>query len=119
MKPTVKPIPSNDSIQFDIDVELTVRANEVTSPELAKKIKDKIEKQVKEEINKTYTAALKNQVDIYRLSEVAYRKKMQAWKKVEKDGKVPLTESSIRSLNVEVVKIMGERTISKEEETSR
>ena len=44
---------------------------------------------------------------------------MQAWKKVEKDGKVPLTESSIRSLNVEVVKIMGERTISKEEETSR
>lgn len=119
VKPTVKPIPSNDSIQFDIDVELTVRANEVTSPELAKKIKDKIEKQVKEEINKTYTAALKNQVDIYRLSEVAYRKKMQAWKKVEKDGKVPLTESSIRSLNVEVVKIMGERTISKEEETSR
>ena len=119
VKPTIHPITSSNSIQFDIKVELIVQANEVTSPELTQKIKNRIEKQVKEEINKTYTAALEKQVDIYRLSEVAYRKEVRAWKKVEKDGKVPLTESSIRSLNVEVVKFMGERTISKEEETSR
>ncbi len=119
VKPTIHAIPTSNSIQFDINIELIVQANEVTSNELAEKIKDGVEKQVKDEINKTYTAALEKQVDIYRLSEVAYRKKVRAWKEVEKDGKVPLTESSIRSLNVVVTKVMGERTISKEEETSR
>ena len=51
-------------------------------------------------------------VDVFRLSEVVYRKHNKAWKKMNEDGVIPLDENSIRSINVEVVKMNGERVIS-------
>lgn len=117
IKPTIKPITFSNPIQFDIDVKLIVQANQLTDETQMQKMKELIERHVETEIENTFKAGLKRDLDIYRLSEVVYRKELKAWKENEKDGKIALTESSIRTLQVEVVKIKGERTttVKKEE----
>lgn len=110
---SVKPIVSGNSVQFDIDVQLSVQTNEMVDENKMNKLKKAIENQVKKEIEETYKAALELDIDIYRLSEFLYRKNVKAWKEVEKDGKVPLNETSIRNLNVELIKVKGERITSK------
>ena len=70
-------------------------------------------KKVKEEIKTTYEAGLKLDVDIYRLSEHLYRNNVKVWKILENNGKIPLTEESIRIINVEIDKIKsGRKTFS-------
>ena len=114
VKPTIRPIINEDSIQFEIEVKCVVKAIETENPEIRDQVKDKIEEEMKKEIEATYKAALEMDVDVFRLSEVVYRKHNKDWKKFHVDGVVPLTENSIRSIDVEVVKMNGERVISTE-----
>lgn len=39
-------------------------------------------------------------MDIYRLSEVLYRNNVKVWKKIHTDGMIPLTEDSIRNIDI-------------------
>ena len=114
--PTVKAIVSENPIQFDIEVKLTVQANEMGNDQQATIMKQKIEQQVKKEIEQTYQAAIKKDIDIYRLSELVYRKHNKVWKKHQQDGKIPLNENSLRNIQVELTEIKGERIISNEKE---
>ena len=111
-KSKVTPIVENGQILFDIEVKLKVQSSESndTNDETMQQLQRGIEKKVKQEIEKTYTASLEKQMDIYRLSEVAFRKKFKTWKDVEVDGKVPLTASSIRNLDVSIDRLITERT---------
>lgn len=111
-KSKVTPIVENGQILFDIEVKLKVQSSESndTTDEKMEQLQRGIEKKVKQEIEKTYTASLEKKIDIYRLSEVAFRKKLKVWKDVEEEGKVPLTESSIRNLNVSIERLITERT---------
>lgn len=108
----IKPIVSEDHVQFDIQVQLAVQTNEMLNEHKMNLLKSKIEQQVKKEIEQTYKASLQFDTDIYRLSEVLYRKELKTWKRYEQDGKIPLDESSIRKVDVELVKVKGERIIS-------
>lgn len=116
-KSKVTPIVENGQILFDIEVILKVQASESndTNDETMQQLKEGIIKKVKQEIEKTYTASLEKKVDIYRLSEVAFRKEFKAWKDVEEEGKVPLTASSIRNLNVSIDRLITERTSASKE----
>ncbi len=59
-----------------------------------------------------YTALEKN-ADIYRFSEVLYRKDYQTWKRVAKNGRIPLSEDSIAQINVKVkAKDIGKQHLS-------
>ncbi|MEK4426804.1 Ger(x)C family spore germination protein [Solibacillus sp. FSL K6-1523] len=109
--PKINAILSESPIQFDIHVKLIVQTNDTIDKALSKKLIKEIEKTVKEEIENTYKAGLENEADVYRLSEVVYRKHIRTWKKIEENGKVPLTMDSLREVKVEVVKTNGERTI--------
>lgn len=109
--PKISVIISEDPIQFDIHVKVIVQTSDSTDNELSKKLVKEIEKNIKKEILRTYEEGLKIQADVYRLSEVVYRKHIRTWKKVEENGKVPLTMDSLRDVKVEVVKTNGERTI--------
>lgn len=108
----IHPIISNNTVQFDIDVQLVVQTNEMLDEQKMISLKKAIERQVKDEINQTFKASLDLGVDIYRLSEILYRKKFKVWKDIEQDGKIPLNESSIQNVNVELIKVKGERIIS-------
>ncbi len=57
----------------------------------------------------TYKTGLQLDVDIYRLSEHLYRNNVKVWKTLETNGKIPLTEESIRKINVEIDKIKSGR----------
>lgn len=108
----IKPIVDENNVQFDIQVKLVVQTNEMLNEQKMNSLKTKIEQQVKKEIEQTYKASLKLDADIYRLSEVLYRKDVKTWKKHEQDGKIPLDESTIRQVDVELVKVKGERIIT-------
>ncbi|MBO1004031.1 Ger(x)C family spore germination protein [Pseudogracilibacillus auburnensis] len=114
VKVNVKPIIKKDTVQFDIDVSMDGTVNSVPEHVKSEVIQKRIEQDVKKEIKKTYKEALEKDIDIYRLSEYVYRKDNKAWKKFEKDGKIELTEDSIRTLNVTVRKIKsGRKSLSK------
>ncbi|MEK4131029.1 Ger(x)C family spore germination protein [Solibacillus sp. FSL W8-0474] len=106
------PVVTEKKVQFDINVKLVVQTNEILNQQKMDVLKKEIARQVKKEIEQTYEASLEFDADIYRLSEVLYRKNVKAWKEYEKDGKIPLDESTIRNLDVELVKVKGERITS-------
>ena len=112
IKPTIHPIINEDSIHFELDVKCVVEGVESEDQEIMEKLIKKVEETMEKEIETTYKAALKMDVDVFRLSETVYRKHNKAWKKMNEDGVIPLDENSIRSINVEVVKMNGERVIS-------
>ena len=112
IKPTIRPIINEDSIHFELDVKCVVEGVESENQEIMEKLIKKVEETMEKEIETTYKAALKMDVDVFRLSETVYRKHNKAWKKMNEDGVIPLDENSIRSINVEVVKMNGERVIS-------
>ncbi|MEC1303558.1 Ger(x)C family spore germination protein [Lysinibacillus capsici] len=102
----VKPIVNkNNQVQFEVDIKIQGILNgfkgKITMDEVRKNIAQQIEKEIKE----TYQEGLKLDADVYRLSEYLYRSNVKVWKKIEHNGKIPLTEDSISKINVDVNKI--------------
>lgn len=93
------------------DVKLTFDAivsdfnKEITKDEVTRSIKEEVQK----EIEKTYSIGLERDVDVYRLSEVVYRYENQLFKQIEKDGKVPLDETSIESVTIDIQRLSAAR----------
>ncbi|GLC89192.1 Ger(x)C family spore germination protein [Lysinibacillus piscis] len=108
----VQPIVEKDGQPvFDIDVKFNATVNGFKSKVAPDDIRKKIIEEAKKEILLTYTEGLKKDVDIYRLSEHLYRKNVKIWKKLEKDGKIPLTANSIGHVNIHVNKVqLGRKT---------
>ncbi|MDN4492677.1 Ger(x)C family spore germination protein [Ureibacillus aquaedulcis] len=105
LKSKIEPIVNGNSVQFDINISLTASLGSFTGDLTTKEIAKGIVKQIKKEIKDTYQKGLEKEVDIYGLTEILYRKHVNVYKKLEKDGKVVLTEDSIRNINIHVQKI--------------
>lgn len=101
----VKSIVKNNQVTFEIDIKFDATINGFKTKATSDQIRQGIIKKVKEEIKTTYEEGLKLDVDIYRLSEYLYRDKVKVWKKLEKNGKIPLTKESISKINVYVNKV--------------
>ncbi|KOS61387.1 Ger(x)C family spore germination protein [Lysinibacillus agricola] len=102
IKVNIKPLVKNDQVTFEVDVKLDATLNGFKTNVSAEEIRKKIIKEVKKEIRTTYEEALAKDMDIYRLSEHLYRKNVKVWRKLEKDGKIPLTPNSISKLEIDV-----------------
>ncbi|UPW81606.1 Ger(x)C family spore germination protein [Lysinibacillus sp. Ag94] len=102
IKVDIEPLVKNDQVTFDVHVKINAILNGFKTNISEDEIRKKIIKEVKKEIRTTYKEALAKDIDIYRLSEQLYRKNVKVWKKIEKDGKIPLTPSSIRKLEIDV-----------------
>lgn len=101
----IKPIVKNNEVTFEVDIKLNAIINGFKGKVDTDQIRNGIIKAVKKDITKTYNEGLKIDVDVFRLSEQLYRKNVKVWKKIQKDGKVPLTENSISKLNITVNKV--------------
>ncbi|WP_339280494.1 Ger(x)C family spore germination protein [Lysinibacillus sp. FSL P2-0066] len=102
----VKPLVKNsDSIKFNIDIHVHATLNGFKGTITTQEIRKKIVEQVKKEVLETYEEGLKMDADVYRLSEYLYRSNVKMWKKIEMDGKIPLTTESINEINIHVGKI--------------
>ncbi|MEK4759661.1 Ger(x)C family spore germination protein [Viridibacillus sp. FSL E2-0187] len=114
LKVKVKPIVRKNDVKFDVDIKMNVTVSEFHGDVSSDEIRREVIKEVEKEIRGTYEEALNHNTDIYRLSEYLYRKDFKAWKKLQKDGKVALTEHSIQNIKVEIRKLKSQRKSSKE-----
>jgi len=101
----VKPIVQNNQVTFEVNVKFNATVNGFKTKVSGNEIRKKIKQQVKKDILTTYREGLKQDIDIFRLSEKLYRKNVKAWKKYESNGKIPLTEDSISKLTIYVNKV--------------
>ncbi|MEB2280981.1 Ger(x)C family spore germination protein [Lysinibacillus xylanilyticus] len=109
IKVEIEPLVKNDQVTFDVVVKLNATLNGLKTNVSEGKIRKKIIKEVEKEIRTTYKEALAKDIDIYRLSEQLYRKNVKVWKNIEKDGKIPLTPSSISKLEIDVNQVNSGR----------
>ncbi|MGG3889925.1 Ger(x)C family spore germination protein [Metabacillus fastidiosus] len=106
-KVKVKPVIVNNKPRFNVQINAEGSLAEVDKEYLGeiraekalKEITDMTKEQIKSEVMRTYRKALQLDADIYRLSEVLYRKDLPSWKQYEENGGIPLNEESI---NVDV-----------------
>ncbi|MFF5994476.1 Ger(x)C family spore germination protein [Lysinibacillus sp. KU-BSD001] len=109
VKVDVKATVKNEKFLFDITIKLNAIASdfhtEITKKQIKKKVIEEVEKKVKE----TYEKAVKKEIDIYNLSNYAYKQHVKQWKKVEENGQVPLDEDSIASIEVYIEKLSAAR----------
>lgn len=109
IKVNVKPVTDKGEVMFDINIKMEATVSGFISKITEAEVRKGVGKEVKKEIEETYTEALKQDIDIYRLSEYLYRDNVKVWKKVQKEGKVELTENSIRNLTVNISKVNSGR----------
>ncbi|MEO4052068.1 Ger(x)C family spore germination protein [Solibacillus sp. CAU 1738] len=110
----VKPIVDGESVQFDIDFKANAVLSGFSGEVTNKIIREAVEKAIKRDIEDTYEEALKMGADVYRLSEIVYRKELKTWKKIQENGLIPLTEDSIRNIEVHLEEISSGRKSFKE-----
>jgi len=109
IKVDIKPLVKNNQVTFEVVVKLNATLNGLKTNVSEDEIRKKFIKEVKKEIRTTYKEALAKDIDIYRLSEHLYRKNVKVWKKLEKDGKIPLTPSSISKIEIDVNQVHSGR----------
>ncbi|MCL1694737.1 MULTISPECIES: Ger(x)C family spore germination protein [unclassified Lysinibacillus] len=101
----LKPIVKNNEVTFEVDVKLNATINGFKGKVSTDEIRKGIIRAVKKDIKNSYAEGLKLDVDVFRLSETLYRKNVKAWKKLQKDGKIPLTEDTLSKINITVIKV--------------
>ena len=67
-----------------------------------KEIEKEIRRTIKRNIYRTYDYTGKRNIDVFHLSETLYRKNNKVWKRVEKNGRIPLEEDTIKSITIHV-----------------
>lgn len=95
-KASIKPKVRSDDVIFNIEIKGRVVINEFIKNMELDELKKKFQEQIEKEVRQTFEKALEYQTDIYRLSEILYRKDVKTWKKINKKGQVPLHENSIK-----------------------
>ncbi|MEZ7172254.1 Ger(x)C family spore germination protein [Sporosarcina sp. OR05] len=110
----VHPIVQADKVQVDIELKLNATVYVMEGNPSIFEIQDGIKKEIKKEIQDTYEAALEKGIDVYRFSEKLYRKDLKAWKKVQKEGRVELSDDTIRKVTVSIEKLDSERKTFRE-----
>ncbi|MCE4042894.1 MULTISPECIES: Ger(x)C family spore germination protein [Lysinibacillus] len=101
----VKPIVQNNQVKFEVYLKFNTILNGFKGKVTASQVRKKVESEVKKEIIATFEAGLNIDADVYRLSEYLYRENVKVWKKIQKDGKIPLTKESISKIDIHINKV--------------
>ncbi|ALF11001.1 Ger(x)C family spore germination protein [Parageobacillus thermoglucosidasius] len=87
---------------FNIDVSISGNVIELREKLTEKQLIRLAQKTVEEEIRSLYKLGLKYNIDILNLSETLYRQNPKDWKKFSKNGKIPLTDETLKKINVKI-----------------
>lgn len=101
-KEKIIPIVKGDEVKFKIKLKLKANIELVKQSTKMKDFEKEIKKVLKTEIKTSYKYGASKGVDVFHLSEVLYRKHNKTWKKIEKDGRIPLTKDLIESIEINV-----------------
>lgn len=86
---------TNNDVTFHVTIKAKGTINEMLQDVDQEFIIKELQKIIEEEVMLTYKQALKQNSDIYRLSEQLYRKEFKTWKMLEENGNIPLDEDSL------------------------
>lgn len=100
-KVKIKPVKKNGKILFQLNVKVDGNVYYLTKPYSKDVLREIAEKTVQSQIMTTYQKALEKGIDVYHLSQTLYRDQNDEWKKLEKNGVVPLDEKSLE-VNVNI-----------------
>jgi hypothetical protein len=70
-------------------------------------IEQEVERVIKKEILRTYQKGLEIDSDLYGLSNILYKDNFPIWKKIQKNGKIPLDKDTIKKVNVQIMVLDG------------
>ena len=99
----IKPVVDKDGkVRFDIKLKINANIQMLKEQETVSALKKEINQAMRAEVYRTYHFTRKQKIDIFRLSETLYRDDNKTWKKVQKNGLVPLEEDTIKSLSINV-----------------
>ncbi|WP_418301005.1 Ger(x)C family spore germination protein [Lysinibacillus fusiformis] len=101
----VKPIVQNNQVKFEVYLKFNTILNGFKGTVTPSQVRKKVESEVKKEIMATFQEGLNMDADVYRLSEYLYRDNVKMWKKIQKDGKIPLTKDSISKIDIHINKV--------------
>lgn len=101
-KVKVRPVVEGGKVRFRIKMKIKGTL-QMTKFNLKKsEIEKEVAKTIAQEIRKAYAYGQKKNIDLFELSLAAYRQNNPAWKKVEKDGLIPLEKDTIKSIDINV-----------------
>lgn len=95
-------VESDGSVHFKINVKAAARVNTIITPTYEETLQKMIEKRVRKEIERTYRAAISQHIDPYHFSEILYRNDNSKWRRLQDHGSIPLDESSLKKITVQV-----------------
>lgn len=101
----VKPIVQNNQVKFEVYLKFNTILNGFKGKVTPSQVRKKVESEVKKEIMATFEAGLNLDADVFRLSEYLYRDNVKVWKRIQKDGKIPLTKESISKIDIHINKV--------------
>ncbi|KMY56054.1 spore gernimation protein [Bacillus sp. FJAT-27231] len=105
----IEPIIRKEDIRFEIQIKAQANLREISHSVNLREITHEAEKTIAKEVKDTFKTGVKADADVLRLSETLYRKDVQAWKRVQQQGSIPLTEQSLAKVNVHVKVVKGEK----------
>lgn len=98
--PVVK---ENGRVCFQIELKLKASLQNAIFHTNREEMEKAIETAIKKEMQKSYQYGMERNLDLFYLSTALYRKDNNNWKRVQKNGLVPLEEDTIKSINVKVL----------------
>lgn len=101
----VEPVQQKFHITVKVNAIISAFNTELTEKEAKEQIRTSIEDQIK----KTYQYGLEQQLDVFRLSHVLYKKNVRLFKEIEKDGQIPLSSDTLASVEIVVEQLSGAR----------
>ncbi|MGG3469790.1 Ger(x)C family spore germination protein [Neobacillus pocheonensis] len=87
---------------YNLHIKVQGELTQLNIPMTSKKLKAEAEARIKAEIRSTYTAGLKNNVDVYHLEETMFRHRYADWKRLTSIQSFPFTKNSLRDIQVDV-----------------
>ena len=103
----IEPIIHGTNIHFTIKVKAKAVLYHTDQDINKDVLVSEVGKAIKSQIMQTYLEGIALHADVYRLSEEAYRKNVQVWKRVENNGKIPLSKNSLENIRVSVTLVHG------------
>ncbi|OZI12256.1 spore gernimation protein [Bacillaceae bacterium SAS-127] len=97
-----RPLVKGSDVHFKLSIDATVLLQEIATERKLKEIEKAVQKTLEQEVISAYKEGLKTNSDLFRLSETLYREDVKTWAKIEEDGKIPLTQNSLKQPDVQV-----------------
>ena len=110
----ISPVTEQDGkVRFNIKIKLKANLQMIKFKTSKEEIEKEIEQTIKEYIHRTYNYTYKRDMDVFKLSQTLYRKDNKTWKKIQKNGRIPLEEDTIKSISIHIqLKSTGRNNIN-------